>query len=119
MKEPHFILGYDVYKAHRQVPVAREEWGMQACRCSASSDDLHPNDTLYLNTCGTFGAASAPYWWSRLMGHVMRVVYYICGESLQLYQLVYVDDGLLIGSGPFFERSIMMSLLIFSVFKDF
>ena len=25
---PHFVLGYDDEKAHRQVPVRREEWGL-------------------------------------------------------------------------------------------
>ena len=36
---PHFSLHYDIAKAHRQVPVLREEWGRQACQVTGSAAD--------------------------------------------------------------------------------
>ena len=34
---PHFLLVYDVKKAHRRVPVLPEEWGRQACQIRGSA----------------------------------------------------------------------------------
>ena len=34
---PHFSLKYDVLMAHRQCPVAREDWGRQACQIKGSA----------------------------------------------------------------------------------
>ena len=50
------------------VAVAESDWGFQAC--APGLDDLVPEgseeEDLALNTVGTFGIASAAYWWGRL-----------------------------------------------------
>ncbi len=63
-----FGLNADVAKAHRRVKVKEDDWGVLACKTSASSD------TIWLNKTGTFGVASAAYWWARLVGLVGQVV---------------------------------------------
>ena len=63
-----FGLNADVAKAHRRVKVKEDDWGVLACKTSASSD------ILWLNKTGTLGVASAAYWWARLMGLVAWVV---------------------------------------------
>ena len=53
-----FGLVVDVKGAHRLVPVAEADWPYQACRIQEGGD-------VYVFTVGTFGIASAAYWWSR------------------------------------------------------
>ena len=61
-----FGLNADVAKAHRRVKVKEDDWGVMACKTSTSSD------IIWLNKTGTFGVASAAYWWSRLMSLLGR-----------------------------------------------
>ena len=76
------MLKYDIHKAHRRIPVVRAEWGLLACRADASDvQDLNDDDDVFLNTCGTFGVASAGYWWSRLFAIVLRLTYWLCGSG--------------------------------------
>ena len=56
----------DVAKAHRRLKVKEDDWGVLACKTSGSSE------SIWLSKTGTFGVASAAYWWSRLMGLVGR-----------------------------------------------
>ena len=53
-----FLLMGDVSKAHRRVKVRKQDWGFQACR-------LRPGK-VWLNCVGTYGIASAGYWWGAL-----------------------------------------------------
>jgi len=81
-----FALSGDVKRAHRLVKVAREDWGLQACRSGARGPEW-----VWLNRVGTFGISSAAYHWSRLMAGLGRLVYYMWGRA-ELALLVYVDD---------------------------
>ena len=112
----HFALKYDVSKAHRRVPIDPREWGLLACRAGGSDGDSpQDHETLYINKVGTFGVGSAGYWWSRLFGLVMRIIYWVTGRSLPLYHLVYADDGLLIAAGPHFEQPLILAFLLLEV----
>eukprot|EP00971_Amphidinium_carterae_P345864 6487038-Amphidinium_carterae.1 len=56
---PWLALVIDGKSAHRQIPVAEADWGLQAFQ-------IHPpnsqgEQTVYLNTVGTFGVTSASY----------------------------------------------------------
>ena len=59
-----FGLNADVAKTYRHVKVKEDDWGALACKPSASAE------IIWLNKTGTFGVASAAYWWARLMGLV-------------------------------------------------
>ena len=48
-------------------------------------------DWLWLNKVGTFGICSAAYHWSRLMGGLGRLVYYMWGKAA-VWQLIFVHD---------------------------
>ena len=85
MKEAPFVVSADIKSAHRLVKVRKEDWGLLACRSDSSST------TVWLNTVGTFGVSSAPYWWRRLFACVGRYVGYLFHDQ-PLFQLVYVDD---------------------------
>lgn len=80
-----FGVNADISKAHRRVLVREEDWGVQACRTSSTST------TIWLNRTGTFGVASAAYWWSRLMGLIGRFGLNILGNDW-VFVLIFVDD---------------------------
>eukprot|EP00438_Fugacium_kawagutii_P018198 Skav226142 [mRNA] locus=scaffold1047:606146:609121:- [translate_table: standard] len=88
-----FAVNADISKAHRRVRVRREDWGVQAARTSKRSD------TIWLNKVGTFGVASAAFWWARLMGLIGRLT---LGVSLRdwLFILTFVDDLHIAVGGP-------------------
>ncbi|CAE7761061.1 unnamed protein product [Symbiodinium sp. KB8] len=57
---PVAITG-DISKAHRRYKHRQDEWGFLGCK--ASSQD----SAVYLNCVGTFGLASAGYWWATIL----------------------------------------------------
>ena len=94
--EAPFCVSADIQAAHRLVKIREGDWGYLACRSDSNSN------VLWLNRVGTFGIASAPYWWSRLMALVGRFVGHLMGSHWFL-QLVYVDDlhGVFVGERKF------------------
>ena len=88
-----FAINGDIAKAHRRVKVRPSDWGVQACRTSSRSK------VVWLNKVGTFGVASAAYWWSRLMGLVGRHALNLMGTTW-FFVLVFVDDLHLASGGP-------------------
>ncbi|CAE7565714.1 unnamed protein product, partial [Symbiodinium microadriaticum] len=64
---PVAITG-DISKAHRRYKHRQDEWGFLGCK--ASSQD----SAVYLNCVGTFGLASAGYWWAlELLGTLICI----------------------------------------------
>lgn len=80
-----FAINADITKAHRRVKVRSSDWGAQACKTATGSK------VVWLNLTGTFGVASAAYWWSRLMGLLGRHAVNLMGNSW-VFVLVFVDD---------------------------
>ena len=81
----HFALKYDVSKAHRRVPVVEEEWGLLACRAHGDLEGPpKSSDTVYINKVGTFGVSSAGYWWARLFGLIIRILFWLGGGASSL-----------------------------------
>ena len=113
----HFVLAYDVSKAHRRIPIQRSEWGLLACRADAGAGADDEAGEVFLNTCGTFGVASAGYWWSRLAALVVRVLFVVAGRDHPLYQMLYSDDGTLVAAGPRFEFTLVLCLLVLAVLR--
>ena len=65
-----FALSADVTEAHRQVPIHPDDWHLLGCQ-------VYPGGDVFVNTVGTFGIASASYYWSRVAAAVGRLVLYI------------------------------------------
>jgi len=105
----HFSLMVDVRKAHRRVAVREGDWPFQACKVRESDDHL------FLNCVGTFGIASAGYWWGRLYAAVTRALHYGLGTRYMLWALSYADDSWLVGRGQDAFRSLAMALLLLTV----
>ena len=47
---------------------------------------------VWVNCVGTFGVASAAFWWARLAGCLVRLVFGLLGKSNPLDMLLYADD---------------------------
>ena len=54
-------------------------------------------EVLWVNTVGTFGIASAGYWWGRAGAAVARLLHYLLGYQHAVWSLLYSDDGWIIG----------------------
>ncbi len=103
------LMAYDYKGAHRLVPIHEDDWGLQACRL----DD--EEEVLYLNTVGTFGVASAAFWWARVAASMQRILWQILPANDPLYKLLYADDGLCLASGPRYKRVLLAVLLFLTV----
>ena len=97
--QPAFALKIDV------VPIAEEDWDLLGCR----SGEGKP---VYINTTGTFGVASAGYWWGRLAGAMVRACHYFAGHELAMWLPIVADDLLAIAVGPHFRRALMLVLAL-------
>ena len=104
---PRFALKADVSKAHRRVRVQRRDWGAQACR-------LDREDEVWLNTVGTFGLASAGYYWGRLVAALGRLIFY-CSPAWNFWQLVFADDFSWTAQGEGFELQLLFTLYLYVV----
>ena len=77
------MLG-DVGKAHRLIRIKENEWGMMACQVEPGR--------VWVNCVGTFGVASAAFWWARLAGSLVRLTFGLLGSRNALDILLYADD---------------------------
>ena len=105
-----FLLAFDIKAAHRLVPVRREDWGRQGCRGSRA-------DVVYLNTRGTFGVASAAFWWGRVAGTCFRVLHRLMPQDSLFYLLLFADDGLILSGGPRYQFQVVAILLFLEVME--
>lgn len=114
-----FSLTGDMADAHRTVAVREEDWGFQACeppaKVKAPGRPPKKDDPLLaLNTCGTFGIASAGYWWGRLGAHLLRLGhYYMPKRWRRFWLLLFADDFKITALGPEFALVVMTLLVIF------
>ncbi len=74
--ELHFVIVYDISKAHRLVPVREADWGLQAFQLTGRPED---SDEVIMYSCGTFGIASAAYWWARVSAAMVLLLLFCLG----------------------------------------
>ena len=98
---PHFGLTLDVKEAHRMVAVREEDWPLQACQ-------VRPGGDVFLNTCGTYGIASAAYWWGRLAAAIHRLGLKIAGRLLGVWKMLFADDWNMTAGGEHFEFKLLL-----------
>lgn len=99
------VMGFDYKAAHRLIPVREQDWGLQSFR-------LDDSDTVYVNTCGTFGVGSAAFWWGRLAGTLQRVIWELIPFSECIYMLLYADDGLILAAGENYQPNLLKVLAL-------
>ena len=99
---PKFGFKVDVKDAHRLIPISPQDWHLLACRSEKTKQ-------VYINMTGTFGVASAAYWWSRAATAAIRGAHYILGHELASWLLLVADDlAMLIPHGKIREAVLLL-----------
>ena len=107
-KQVIFSLVGDISKAHRRFLHHPSERGLLACK-------VNPKDKfIYINRVGTFGVASASYWWGRIAGSGLRLVHELLGPELPVELLIFADDLEALGPDLRGRRGVVMAYLILS-----
>ena len=88
-----FALTADVAEAHRQVPINPRNWHLLGCQVESGG-------AVYVHTVGTFGVASASYYWSRVAGAIGRVTQYCSRSKADTWHVLVADDFHLEAGGP-------------------
>jgi hypothetical protein len=97
------ILG-DASKAHRRIKISPTEWGYQACRIG--------RDEIWYNKVGTFGMASASYWWGRVAGGLVRCSYLLNGPERSFDCLLYADDTEFLAMNRGERKSVLRAIIV-------
>ena len=72
-------------------------------------------ETGWLNKCGTFGVASAGYWWGRAGAAVVRLTHYLLGLENMIWAILFSDDEWLTGRTARFEVGLMLHMFVLAV----
>jgi hypothetical protein len=75
------LLKLDVTKAHRRIKILPKDWRYITARLG---------DEVFINTVGTFGVASAQFYWGRMAALLLRLLYHLTPQGG--WHMVYVDD---------------------------
>ena len=103
-----FALSADVTEAHRQVPIHPDDWHLLGCQVSPGGD-------VFVNTVGTFGIASASYYWSRVAAAVGRLVQYLSAYTSTSWHMLVADDYLLESGGPEYRIGLLLFFVLCAV----
>jgi hypothetical protein len=98
----------DFSRAHRLVKIIQAEWAMLSCK-------LRPGST-WVNCVGTFGISSAAYWWARLAGALMRLIFGILGEDWPMEALLFADDVDFEAADERERTAVVLSIFLMLVF---
>jgi hypothetical protein len=115
-KEVAFSLLLDVSRAHRRILVDERDWGLQGFTTSEAAP-VHDDDEVKVNQVGTYGLASAAYWWARLCALIIRTCHYLMGPVFKSWAMVFADDAKITGVGSDFDIQILVMLAILLMLK--
>ena len=73
------------------------------------------DETLWLNKVGTFGVASAGYWWGRAGAAVFLPAHYMIELENALWAMLYSDDGWIVGRTEKFELGLLLFMFLLAV----
>ena len=104
------MFAFDIKAAHRLIPVQEEDWGLQSFR-------LDDKEEIWLNMVGTFGVASAAFWWGRSAAVLFRTFHRVVPREVLFYLLLFADDGLLMAAGPHYHRVIVALFMYLEVME--
>ena len=105
---PTFALTADVSEAHRQIPVHPRDWHLLGCQVKPEAD-------FYIKTVGTFGVASASYYWGRVASALGRLTQYLAADSAQTWHMVVADDYHLEAGGESYRFALLSFFVLCSV----
>ena len=108
LDELTFALSADVSEAHRQVPIHPDDWHLLECQVISGGE-------VFINTVGTFGIASASYYWSRVAGAVGRLAQYLIGSAATTWHMSVADDYLLECGGAAYRRGLLTFFVLCAV----
>ena len=103
-----FALSADVTEAHRQVPIHPDDWHLLGRQVSPGGD-------VFVNTVGTFGIASASYYWSRVAAAVDRLVQYLSAYTSTSWHMLVADNFLLESGGPEYRTGLLLFFVLCAV----
>ena len=103
-----FALSADVTEAHRQVPIHPDDWHLLGCQVSPGGD-------VFINTVGTFGIASASYYWSWVAAAVGRLVQYLSADTSTSWHMLVADDYLLESGGTEYRVGLLLFFVLCAV----
>ena len=107
---PKMLCAFDIKSAHRLIPVQPEDWGLLAFR-------LEEGGPIYCNTVGTFGVASASFWWGRVSGTLFRVLHKVLPREALMYLMLFADDGLILAGGEDYHRFIIGTFIFLEIME--
>jgi len=99
-----FGLVADIKDAHRVVVIHPSDRHLLGCRS-------RPHGPIYFMSRGTFGVASASYWWGRLAAGLLRLLYRVVPERALFWGMVLADDYKLEAAGPDFVEVLLLVVL--------
>jgi len=99
-----FGLVADVKDAHRVVVVHPADRHLLGCRA-------RPAGPIYFQKRGTFGVASASYWWGRLAAALLRIIYRVVPERSLFWGTVLADDFKFEAAGHDFVEVLLLAVL--------
>ena len=111
--EQHFVVVYDISKAHRLGPVREADWALQTFRLTGRPKDS-VEGSMY--SCGTFGGTSAAHWWARVSAAMVRLLHCGLGPLWALWHLLFAEDGLAITRGSKCRESFRLMFLILETY---
>ena len=97
------LLKLDVTKAHRRIKLLRKDWKYVAALLG---------DEVWLNTVGTYGVASAQYYWGRMAALILRITNATITNLL--WSFVYVDDFLFLLTASHAKQTTAAIVLLFT-----
>ena len=68
-----------------------------------------------MNTVGTFGVASASYYWSRVAGSIGRLLQYLSGHSSTSWHMLVADDYLSESGGPGYRIGLLLFFVLCAI----
>jgi len=99
-----FGLVADIKDAHRVVVIHPADRHLLGCRA-------RPAGPIYFQKRGTFGVASASYWWGRLAAALLRLLYRVVPERSLFWGMVLADDFKFEAAGPDFVEVLLLAVL--------
>ena len=70
---------------------------------------------MYINTVGTFGVASASYYWSRVSPALGRLTQYLASDRAQTWHMAVADDHHLEAGGQSYRSALLCFFVLCSV----
>ena len=110
----HFGIQADVSKAHRRFLHREADLGLLAC--TTVSGPVCDDSLIFINRVGTFGIASASFWWGRLCAGVGRMAQNLLGLRFKwFFMLMFADDSRQQAWGAEKYLALVMSLFLWSM----